>query len=438
MNYGLRCSEIVRASWRGVWGFRESDMAGADEIYLTTNRQASPRAGFGAEERVGYDPDLAAAARDRLARWPDYRPTRLLDLPGLAARAGVARVYAKYEGERTELASFKALGGAYALSVVLGKELERRGAGRNIGFEDLQSGRFAREAGEVTAVCASDGNHGRSLAWGAARFGCRCIVYLPTAVSDFRARAIARYGAEVVRVQGNYDDAVRAAAVDAARNAWLVISDTATPTYQEIPRLVTAGYSLMVQEALDALESDERPTHVFVQVGCGGLAAVVAGHLWHVLGRHRPTIIGVEPSNAACLLATVEQGELAIVGGDHATVMGGLACGEVSWTAWPVLRRGIDHVMAMPDDLAIEAVRLLHDGRLGAQADAGESGAAGVGALLGLAARPELRAKVGLGPTSRVLLFITEGVTDPEQFAAITRTATLASAPGPHLPLRQR
>lgn len=380
---------------------------------------AARRGSYGEREARALDPALAQRAREDLQRWPGYAPTPLHSLDVLAGTLGVAKIFAKYEGDRTELGSFKALGGAYALSILLAREVSRRNGVAPIGFEDLEAGRFAEVTRDITTCCASDGNHGRSLAWGAKRFGCQCVIYLPASVSEPRAGAIRHYGAKVVRVDGNYDDAVHMAARDAERNGWLLVADTATPEYLEPPQLIMAGYSLLMDEAWQQMAENERPTHVIAQVGCGGLAAVVASYVWSRDGAARPAVIAVEPVNAACLLETVKAGELAIVGGNHETVMGGLACGEVSYLAWEVLEGGLDHVLAVTDDYAIEGVRGLASGAFGAKLFAGESGAAGVGALLAIAERPELKEALGLDEASRIMIVITEGVTDPVQFEEI-------------------
>lgn len=388
------------------------------KVRMVRNPQ-SKRSGLERIDWASYNPQLSAQARRHLRLWPEYRPTRLINLDRLASTLGVDRVVAKFEGDRTELASFKALGGAYAVGVVLARELERQGVAPRITVSDLEQGLYRTQAAEVTVVCASDGNHGRSVAWGARRFGCRAQIYLPEAVSPFRGDAIEKLGACVSRVDGNYDDAVRKAANDAALYGWIVVSDTATPDYLDVPAIVTAGYSLMLEEAMDQLGADAPPTHVIVQVGCGGLAAVVAGYLLERFGAGRPQIVTVEPLTAACLMESLTTGRPSVIEGEHQTRMGGLACGELSFTSWPILQRSVDVALAMNDDFAVEAVRRLHGGDLGAAIDCGESGAAGTGVLLAAALDPELRSALDLQPDSRVLLFITEGVTDPDEFGAI-------------------
>lgn len=394
----------------------------AADFQLVDNPQACRGAAYAADERQGFDPFAAERARRALRSWRDYAPTPLVSLPELAASLGVREVVAKDEGARTDLASFKALGGAYALSERLKLRVAQETGDSNVTIEDLERGTYEEVTRRVVATCASDGNHGRSVAWGARRFRCGCVVYLPKSVSRRRAEAIEAYGAQVIWVDGNYDDAVRQAAVDAAEHGREVISDTSSPDYQDIPRQVMAGYSLLFEEVVDQMA--EPPTHVFVQVGCGALAAVAAGYFWSRLGAERPVVVAVEPLNAACLLETVQAGDLAVVGGDHATIMGGLACGEVSFVAWKVLRGGLDHAISMADDYALRAMRLLGRGLLGERIIAGETGAAGVGALLALLDQPEALARLRMGPESRVLVVVTEGATDPELYERLISRAS--------------
>jgi diaminopropionate ammonia-lyase len=398
--------------------------AGSETALRVVENPLARRRAFGPADQESFDPELAAKAREDLRATLSQASTPLLELDRLAQDLGVARVAAKYEGSRTELASFKSLGGAYAVGVTVARLLEQRGVAERITPADLEKGLHADEAATVTVTCASDGNHGRSVAWGARRYNCRARIYLPEAVSPFREQAILALGAQVCRVAGNYDEAVRRAAEDASQNGWLVVSDTATPDYRDVPSIVTAGYTLMIEEAVGQLGGGQAPTHVLVQVGCGGLAAMVAGYFMARFGANRPRLVAVEPVQAACLMRSIEDGASAVVGGSHDTRMGGLACGELSFSAWPILRDSIDLAIALPDRFALEAVRRLHHGSLGASADCGESGAATVGALLAALEDPELRSALRLDRESRILLFLTEGVTDPEQFQEIVERSS--------------
>jgi diaminopropionate ammonia-lyase len=345
-------------------------------------------------------------ARAQITSWAGYAPTPLHDLPAVAATAGVAQIRIKDEGGRFGLGSFKALGGAYAVANLLSGELSRRGVANAAGAGEFADGRYRDATRAITVTCATDGNHGRSVAWGAARFHCRCVIFVHATVSQPRVDAIAAFGAEVRRVAGNYDDAVRQAATTAGDNGWFVISDTSYAGYTEVPRAVMQGYRVMADEAADQWTGPP-PTHVFIQAGVGGAAAAVSVHM-----RERfdptPTLIVVEPERAACLLASVEQGAPAVVTGDLETIMAGLACGEPSVLAWQELERAATAFMAIPDQPVVDSMRLLATEGL----VIGESGAAGLAGLLLASAAPATRERFGLDGDSRILLFGTEGATD--------------------------
>jgi diaminopropionate ammonia-lyase len=357
--------------------------------------RANPKAHrgpYGARQRAVLGRAAFEAARAEIAGWPGYAATRLVPLDAVARMAGVAKVFYKDESARFGLGSFKALGGAYAV------------------LRQLRAS--ARPAGEIVVTCATDGNHGRSVAWGARRFGCGCVIYIHETVSKGRADAIAAYGAEIRRVPGTYDDAVRQAARDAAENGWIVVSDTSYPGYTEIPRDVMQGYAIMADEAL--AQMGDAPTHVFIQAGVGGLAAAVCGHLWETLGERRPRTVVVEPDRAACLFESARVGHAANIGGTLDTAMAGLACGETSLLAWDILEEGASDFMTVTDAAAFACMRLLAP-----QIVAGESAVAGMAGLLGAAARPDLARTLGLDADSRVLLFGSEGDTDPELYRKI-------------------
>ncbi len=342
-------------------------------------------------QRPSLIPEGLAAARAEIGRWQGYRPTPLVDLPKLAAQLGLGRIWFKDEGQRFQLKSFKALGGPYAIARIVARE----GA-----------------SPDRTFASATDGNHGRAVAWGAARAGCRSVIFVPAAVSDGRVAAIAAFGAKVIRTSGTYDEAVAECAATARREGWTVIADTSEDPEAEVPALVMEGYMVSAAEAADQVA--DVPTHVFVQAGVGGLAAAVAAHFDDRWGTDRPRLVIVEPETAACLMLAAETGRAAQVAGDLETVMGGLSCGIVSAPAWRVLDTAADVFLAIEDARAVEAMRVLADGE--PPVVAGESGAAGLGALLAVAAEEGGRRQLGLDATSRVLLFGTEGDTDPDLY----------------------
>ncbi len=346
-------------------------------------------------------------ARAEITGWGGYAPTPLRDLPNLAHQAGVAAIRLKDESGRFGLGSFKALGGAYAVANILADALARTGVAPATTSADLASGRFADATRAITVTCATDGNHGRSVAWGASRFHCHCVIFVHGGVTQARIEAMTRFGAEVRVVPGTYDDSVRIAAREAEARGWFVVSDTSWPGYTEVPRAVMQGYRVMADEAADQW-AGVPPTHVFIQGGVGGVAAAVSAHM-RARFQPSPELIVVEPDRAACLLASAEIGEPTAVPGDLDTIMAGLACGEPSAVAWLELERGAAAFMAIPDEAAIACMRLLAAEGI----ESGESGVAGLAGCLLAAADPAARQALGLDGQSRVLAFSTEGATDP-------------------------
>lgn len=338
-----------------------------------------------------YGPDLqvilsnrrAIEARAHIGGWAGYAPTPIHDLTGFATKAGVAEVLYKDEGGRFELKSFKALGGAYAVDRLVA----------------------ARGKDGLIVTCATDGNHGRAVAWGARRAGIRAIIYVHEGVSEGRAEAIRSFGAEVVREGYNYDASVRASAEAAAKNGWQIVSDTSWPGYEDVPRDVMQGYAVL---AMEAAEQGAKPSHIFIQGGVGGVAAAILSQGWEMLGANRPKLIVVEPENAACLLESAKAGGVTNVTGDLETIIAGLACGEPSILAWKILEPGADAFMTITDKEATAAMRELAACRV----VGGESGVAGLAGFFKAAANPDMRRALGLDSTSRVLLYGTEGATD--------------------------
>ena len=360
-----------------------------------------------------------AAAEREVTRWPGYQVTRLAELRDRANRLGLASIWYKDERARFGLKSFKALGGPYAVYRVIARQIELKRGIKEIGSTALLAGTHAKIVRDLTVTCATDGNHGRAVAWAAKLFGCHCVIVVHETVSAARMEAIARYGAEVVRVPGNYDDAVRHASAVAAREGWFVVSDTSYPGYRDRPIDIMHGYGVMAAEIVDQLGSSV-PTHVFIQAGVGALAAAMCARLGFAWGPSRPRTVIVEPTDAACFFASAQAGRPVAVKGDLRTVMAGLACGEVSELAWEIVSRSADAFLAIDDRYAIDAVRALAMPGPGEPAIvAGETGAAGMGALLALCNHPTLARQIGLGPQSSVLLLGSEGDTDPEIYRGI-------------------
>lgn len=347
-------------------------------------------------------PALRAKASQTIPQWTGYRPTPLISLPGLADHLHLGAALTKYEAGRFGLGSFKALGGAFAVANAL-------------------EGLPAEAVRETTVVTASDGNHGLSVAWGARLHGCRCKIYLHENVSADRAELIERQGAEIVRVTGTYDDSTHQAREDAQANAWVLLSDTAIVEGDEAPGAVMAGYTVMLDEIVtDLAMQGVRPSHVFVQGGCGGLAAAAFGVLHEHWGSE-PRLVMVEPDKADCLFQSARAGRPVRIDGDLNTVMSGLSVGEVSLTAWETIVRTVGDFLSIPDSAAIDAMRAFG---LGAFGDApllvGDAGVAGLAGLIEAARDPEIRKALGLDENSIVLTFVTEGAVDRSGYSKLT------------------
>jgi len=355
-------------------------------------------------------------AKTEITSWGGYAPTPLRDL----AMPGMVRF--KDEAGRFGLGSFKVLGSAYAVVNLLADALARQNVAQSAGSADLAAGRYGEATQRITIASATDGNHGRAVAWTAARFHCRCVIYLHETVSAGRQAAIAEFGAAIRRVPGTYDDAVRACARDAGTMGWFIVSDTSWPGYTEVPRDIIQGYRLMADEAADQW-TGLSPTHVFIQGGVGGAAAAVAAQMrarWGQGEGREPALVVVEPDRAACLLASARAGRITSVTGRLDTIMAGLACGEPSLLAWQELERSATAFMAIPDAAAIDTMRFL----AGLGIVAGESGVAGLAGLRLAMADPGARVTLGLGPESRVLVFGTEGATDTLLYESLIHGAS--------------
>ncbi|CAM5772871.1 diaminopropionate ammonia-lyase [Bosea minatitlanensis] len=379
-------------------------------------------------DRATLGPEGAAAIARHLARRAGHAPTPLHALPGLAAALGIGGLHVKDEGQRLGLGSFKALGGAYAV-IRLVQEAAAERLGRAVDDADLGDPAVRAVAAGMTFACATDGNHGRSVAQGAQLVGARSVVFVHGGVSDERVAAIARFGAEMVRVAGTYDDSIVEAARVAAEKGWTVVSDTSWEGYERIPALVMQGYTAIAQEAFAALP--ERPSHVFVQAGVGGIAAALAAQMLTRFGAERPFFTVVEPELAACLFEAARQGRPVKIAHGAPTVMAMLECYDPSPLALRVLYRAADAFLTVADSDAVEAMNRLARPVAGDPAIvAGESGAAGLAGLLAALRQPETRAALKLDRSSRVFLVNTEGATDPARYAELVGLSPEAVAAG--------
>ena len=368
----------------------------------------------------------AEKARAFHKSFPQYDRTPLTALEHMAEFLGLGRLYVKDESYRFGLNAFKVLGGSYAIARFIAKE-----TGRDVSelpYSVLTSEELKKEFGQATFFTATDGNHGRGVAWAANRLGQRAVVHMPKGTTRARLENIAREGAQVDIQELNYDDCVRLAAREAAETPrGVIVQDTAWEGYEEIPSWIMEGYGTMAMEAGEQLKEagDERPTHVFVQAGVGSLAGAVVGYFANLYADNPPIFVVVEAQAADCLYQGAKAGDGAIrtVGGDMETIMAGLACGEPNTISWDILKNHVKVFISLPDWAAAQGMRMLAAPiKGGAPITSGESGAAPFGALAAIMTMEEyadLKAAIGLDETSRVLVFSTEGDTDPERYKNI-------------------
>ena len=377
-------------------------------VALVSNEHADRSADWSAAQNEILNDAALTTARDTITSWPGYAATPLHALRGLAEETGVAAIHYKDESSRFGLGSFKALGGAYAVARLLAAQV-------GCPLSEIVARKHDEAVSKITVCCATDGNHGRSVAWGAQTFGANCVIFIHATVSEGRKDAIAAYGAEVRRCSGNYDDSVREAQETASREGWFVVSDTSYPGYMDVPRDVMQGYEVMANEAFGAM--DLAPTHIFLQTGVGGMAAAIAACAKRRWGGGRPKIVLVDPDQSACWVDTYAAGEPTAVHGDLDTLMAGLACGEISALAWEILQDHGDAAMAVTDASAIDLMqRLAKPSNGDTPIVAGESAVAGLAGLLAAMGNGDAKARLDLDATSRILVFGTEGDTDPELF----------------------
>ena len=340
-----------------------------------------------------------------------YKTTPLVALNQLAKQLNISSIYVKDLSSVLNLDSFKVLGASYAVFKLLCKILGLNA--ETASFTDLRN----LPQDKFTFVTATDGNFGKAVAWIAHQLRQRTIVFVPHDMIMCRRNAIEIFGAKILEPQGedkSFDGALHEASSYLGRDGYLVVSDTSWESYEEIPQNVMQGYLTMCAEAAEQLSSFglSKPSHIFVQAGCGGLAASIVGYYNSLFGNDRPTSIIVEPTTAACILQSARNSKWTKVKLEH-TIMTGLYCGEPSILAWPVLHNYVNHFVAMPDDAALYGVSLLANPKPPDKAIiAGETGAAGMGCLAHiLKTNPDFAKKLGITRNSTILLFNTEGAT---------------------------
>lgn len=371
------------------------------------------------------DQEVIGKVRSFHKRFAEYQVTPLHSLQQLSRRLNVQKIWVKDESHRFGLHAFKVLGGSYAVGKYVANRLGIDIS--ELSFEMLKSRDMKERLGNITFVTATDGNHGRGIAWAASQLGQKSVVFMPKGSSEIRLNHIKKEGATASITELNYDDTVRLAKQYAAEHDGVLIQDSAWEGYEEIPTWIMQGYSTLIDEAMEQIEKagDEWPTHVFLQAGVGSFAASMLGYLLSRYGKNRPITVIVEPNEAACIYKSVaiNDGKPHAVTGFMPTIMAGLACGEPSTVAWGLLRDYADMYISCPDYVSAKAMRMLGNPLPGdPPVIAGESGAVGLGVLSLLQeeqAFHPIASQLQIHADSRILCINTEGDTDPEGYRKI-------------------
>ena len=392
--------------------------------YILNHRPELPDAPIGT-----FGLENAKKVRNWHRSFPEYRETPLRRLDRLAERLGITSLFVKDESARFGLNAFKALGGSYAIGRVLADRLGRELS--DLPFPVLTGDETRDALCDMTFVTATDGNHGRGVAWTANRLGQNSVVYLPEGSAPERLWNIRALGADASITDLSYDDAVRFAARQAEKRGWVLVQDTAWDGYERIPGWIMEGYTTMGAEIMEQMDG-VRPTHVFLQAGVGAMAGAMTAFFADGYGEDRPRIVIVEPRKADCLLRTAaaDDGTLHAVTEKMDTIMAGLACGEPCSIAWPILRQYADGFLAIPDEVAARGMRILgnplgDDPRI----VSGESGAATLGAVAELLEKQDygpLRDALELDGNAKVLCISTEGDTDRENYRRVVWDGCMA------------
>jgi diaminopropionate ammonia-lyase len=356
---------------------------------------------------------------------PRYSPTPLVNLIHLARHLRVAHIRLKDESRRCGLNAFKVLGASYGICRAIA-DYTGMTAASDLKFDDFATPGIQKRLNNVTVVTATDGNHGRAVAWVAEKLGCHSKVFMPRGSSRVRLENIRKHGSDASIIEGNYDDAVQKASEEAQKNGWLFVQDTAREGYEKIPTWIMQGYATMIDEACEQM-GNRMPSHVFVQCGVGSFAASIQAYLVQKFGDSRPVFIVVEPTRAGCFYESIRsEARLPVkIEGDMETIMAGLACGEPSSLAWGILKDFADMFVMCPDDITKLGMRILGNPEPGDEKIiSGESGAVTLGLAVEVMRNPEyadLKEALGINSTSDVLVFSTEGDTDPEMYRRIVK-----------------
>jgi len=326
-----------------------------------------------------------------ISRWDNYSSTPLIPLKKLSEKLKINNIFYKDESKRFHLKSFKALGGAYAVQKV------------------------TKGNKDIVISTATAGNHGRSVAWGSKKLGLKCKIFISEYVSEFRAKVMRDFGADVIRVKGNYDNSLKECIMQSKKNNWKIVQDVAWEDYKVVPTLTMAGYSVMMKEISEQI-NDQKISHVILQAGVGGMAAaMVAGIAMYF--DNVPKIIVVEPENAACLLESIKVGEIKKISIKKESLMGGMSCDEVSMVPWEILKNSVSHCVTVSDDYIAKTVKSLANCEFSNEKIiGGECSTPGIISLVGLYNDSESRKEINLNKDSNVLLFGCEGDADEELY----------------------
>ncbi len=358
--------------------------------------------------------------------FPQYSVTPLAQLKGMAEYLGLGSLFVKDESYRFGLNAFKVLGGSFAMARYIAGQLGKDVS--EVDYNYLTGDKLKEEFGQATFFTATDGNHGRGVAWAANRLGQKAVVLMPKGSVESRFNNIAKEGAQVSIEEVNYDECVRRANAMAEKTEHgVMVQDTAWEGYEDIPAWIMQGYGTMASEAAQQLKEAgvDRPTHIFIQAGVGSLAGAVQGYFANLFHDCEPTVVVMEAQAADCLYqgAKAGDGDIRIVDGDLSTIMAGLACGEPNIISWDILKNHSAFFVSCPDWVSAKGMRMLGAPVKGdPQVVSGESGAVGMGLIATLMTEPEyagLKEAIGLDGNSRVLMFSTEGDTDPENYRKI-------------------
>ena len=326
-----------------------------------------------------------------ISGWDNYSPTPLRSLNKLSIKLNLNKIYYKDESKRFDLKSFKALGGAYAVEKV------------------------SKGNKNITISTATAGNHGRSVAWGSQKLGLKCKIFISEYVSESRAKVMRSFGADVIRVKGNYDNSLNECVKQSEKNNWQIVQDVAWSNYKLVPKLTMAGYSVMMKEISNQI-SDKKISHIILQAGVGGMAAAMVAGIARYLD-HVPKIIVVEPESAACVLESIKAGKIEKITIEKESIMGGMSCGEVSLVPWEILKNSVDYCVTVSDDYISKTIKFLANSQFADEKlIGGECSTPGIISLISLSNDNAIKNKINLDENSNVLLFGCEGDADEELY----------------------